>query len=168
MTPTRRNGAPSSRAGTRRKSGASWMERLSGAMARWTGSTAALASAFVLVLAWLLSGPFFDYSDTWQLAINTTTTIVTFLMVFMIQRAQNKDARATALKLNEVIAAIDGASNRMIDIEDLSEAELKTLHEHFRRLVTLAKKDHTVTQSHSIEEAETRHRRKAGAGRSSA
>jgi low affinity Fe/Cu permease len=142
---------------------ASWMERLSGAAARWTGGTTALAAAFGLVIVWLLCGPIFHFSNTWQLAINTTTTIVTFLMVFMIQRAQNKDSQATALKLNEIIAAIDGASNRLIDLEDLSEAELKTLHEHFRRLVILAKKDRVLTRSHTVEEAETRHRRKSPA-----
>ncbi|HKQ58626.1 MAG TPA: low affinity iron permease family protein [Candidatus Eisenbacteria bacterium] len=136
------------------------MERFSGTVARWTGGTAALAAAFALVIVWLLSGPIFHYSDTWQLAINTTTTIVTFLMVFLIQRAQNKDARATALKLNEVIAALEGASNRLIDLEDLSEAELDALHEHFRRLVALARKDRVLTASHSVEEAESRHRQK--------
>jgi len=95
---------------------ASWMERLSAAMARWTGSTAALIAAFGLVVAWVLCGPIFHFSDTWQLAINTTTTIITFLMVFLIQRAQNKDSKATALKLNEIIASIEGASNRFIDL----------------------------------------------------
>ena len=160
MTHTNRSEAPAARVG-RRATGGSWMERLSSAMARWTGSTPAIAAAFGLVILWLLCGPIFHYSDGWQLAINTTTTIITFLMVFMIQRAQNKDASATALKLNEIIAAIEGASNRLIDVEDLSEAELRTLHEHFRRLVTLAKKDRVLTRSHSVEEAETRHRHKA-------
>lgn len=136
------------------------MERRSSAVARWTGSTAALAFAFGLVAVWLLCGPVFHFSDTWQLSINTTTTIITFLMVFMIQRAQNKDAQVTALKLNEIIAALEGASNRLIDLEDLSEAELRTLHEHFRRLVELAGEDDVLTRSHSVEEAETRHRRK--------
>jgi low affinity Fe/Cu permease len=141
------------------------MERQSAALARWTGSTPALASAFGLVVVWLLCGPMFHFSDTWQLAINTTTTIITFLMVFMIQRAQNKDAMANALKLSEIIAALDGASNRLIDLDDLSEAELRTLREHFRRLVSLARKDRVLTLSHTVEEAETRHRRKMAAGK---
>ena len=136
------------------------MERFSIAIARWTGSTTALASAFALIIVWVLCGPLLHFSDTWQLTINTTTTIVTFLMVFLIQRAQNKDARATALKLNEIIAALEGASNRLIDLEDLSEAELEALHQHFRRLVTLARKDRVLTASHSVEEAEARHREK--------
>src|SRR6185295_12650064 len=103
MTRKKRSDAPARRA-PRHASGASWMERLSGALARWTGSTSALAAAFALVIAWLLCGPIFHFSDSWQLAINTTTTVVTFLMVFMIQRAQIKDAKATALKLSELIA----------------------------------------------------------------
>lgn len=163
MVRKKRSDAPAPRT-PRRTSGASWMERLSGALARWTGSTSALAAAFALVIVWLLCGPIFHFSDSWQLAINTTTTIVTFLMVFMIQRAQIKDAKATALKLSELIAALDGASNRLIDLEDLSEAELTTLQEHFRRLVELARKDRVLTRSHSVEEAETRHRRKTAAG----
>jgi low affinity Fe/Cu permease len=89
--------------------------------------------------------------------INTATTIVTFLMVFLIQRAQNKDSLALQLKLNELVAAVEGASNRLISVEDLSEAELQTLHQHYRRLVEMAKHDLKVTQSHSIEEAEARH-----------
>jgi low affinity Fe/Cu permease len=164
MTRSKRSDAHVVRAPRQARSG-SRMERLSRAMARWTGSTPALACAFGLVVVWLLTGPLFRYSDSWQLAINTTTTVVTFLMVFMIQRAQNKDAQVTALKLNELIAAVDGASNRLIDLEDLSEAKLRTLHEHFRRLVELAKKDSVLTRSHTVEEAETRHRHKTQAAR---
>src|SRR5262245_36308738 len=99
------------------------MERVSRAVSEWTGSTAAFVAAVALILGWLLSGPLFHYSDTWQLAINTSTTIITFLMVFVIQRAQNKDSKAMALKLNELIAAMQGASNRLIDVESLSEEE---------------------------------------------
>ncbi len=99
----------------------------------------------------------FRYSDTWQLTINTVTTVVTFLMVFLIQRSQNKDALAVQLKLNEVVAALDGASNRLIAVEDLSEHELKVLHSHFQRLAEMAKGDTHLTESHSIEEAEARH-----------
>ena len=105
----------------------------------------------------VLTGPLFEFSDTWQLVINTGTTIVTFLMVFLIQRTQNKDALAIHLKLNEIVAALEGASNRLIDVEDLNEDEIETLHKHYRRLVAMAKKDIKLTQSHSVEEADARH-----------
>jgi low affinity Fe/Cu permease len=107
-----------------------------------------------------VTGPIFHYSDTWQLVINTATTIVTFLMVFLIQQTQNKDTKAIELKLNELVAAVEGASNRLIGIEDLSEEELDTLHRHYRKLVVMAKKDIKLTMSHSVEEAEARHRAK--------
>ena len=141
---------------TRRRS-VSWVERMSTTITRWTGSTPAFALACAVVLAWVVTGPIFGFSDTWQLVINTGTTIVTFLMVFLIQRAQNKDALAIQLKLNELVAAIDGASNRLIDIEDLSEEELLALHRYYAQLVRMAKKDNSLTASHSVEEAEARH-----------
>ena len=128
---------------------------------RWTGRPWAFGIAVAVVAAWLVTGPIFKFSDTWQLVINTGTTIVTFLMVFLIQHAQNKDTRAIELKLNELVAAIDGASNRLIDVEELTEEELETLHKHFQRLVAMAKKDVRLTASHSIEEAEERHERKS-------
>ena len=121
------------------------------------GSTKAFIAATVIVIAWLFSGPHFRYSDTWQLVINTSTTIVTFLMVFLIQRAQNKGALAVQLKLNEIVAALEGASNQLISVEDLSEGELKVLHIHYQRLAEMAKRDHSVSDSHSIVEAEERH-----------
>jgi low affinity Fe/Cu permease len=139
-----------------RRSG-SWIERLSTTITRWTGSTSAFALACAVILVWVVTGPIFGFSDTWQLVINTGTTIVTFLMVFLIQRAQNKDAMAIQLKLNELVAAIDGASNRLIDVEDLSEEELVALHRYYAQLVRMAKKDNTLTASHSVEEAEARH-----------
>jgi low affinity Fe/Cu permease len=141
---------------TRRRS-ASWVERLSTTITRWTGSTSAFALACAVIVVWVVTGPIFGFSDTWQLVINTGTTIVTFLMVFLIQRAQNKDAMAIQLKLNELVAAIDGASNRLIDVEDLSEEELVALHRFYAQLVRMAKKDNTLTASHSVEEAEARH-----------
>src|SRR5207249_7013711 len=128
----------------------------------WTGSSWAFALAVLIILVWAATGPIFHYSDTWQLVINTGTTIVTFLMVFLIQRAQNKDSRAIELKLNELIAAIEGASNRLIAVEDLSEKELEALRTHYRELVRMAAKDVSLLQSHSIEEAAHRHRKKAG------
>jgi low affinity Fe/Cu permease len=128
--------------------------------ARWTGSSWAFALAVLTILLWLVTGPLFGFSDTWQLVINTGTTIITFLMVFLIQRSQNIDAHAIQLKLNELIAAVQGASNRLINIEDMSEEELEALHKHFQHLVGLAKKEHQLTRSHSVEEARHRHESK--------
>ena len=133
------------------------LERSSTVVTRWTGTSTAFAVACGIVLVWVVTGPLFGYSDTWQLVINTGTTIVTFLMVFLIQRTQNKDSLALHLKLNELVAAVNGASNRLIDIEDLSEQELLALREFYSRLVTMARRDDSLTQSHSIEEAEERH-----------
>jgi low affinity Fe/Cu permease len=142
---------------------ANWFENLSGRVTQWSGSTPAFACALGVVAVWGLLGPVFHYSDTWQLVINTGTTVVTFLMVFLIQRSQNKDALAIHLKLNELLAAIEGASNRMIDVEALSEKELYILHSHFVELARLSREEQNTTQSHSIEEAEQRHRRKTRA-----
>ncbi len=138
-------------------------ERFSRKVTEWTGSTWAFIVAFSIIVVWGATGPIFHFSDTWQLVINTGTTIVTFLMVFLIQRAQNKDARAVSLKLNEIVAAIEGASNRLIDVESLSEHELETLHRHYCRLVEMSKSDTSLTRSHSVEEADARHERKAQA-----
>ena len=106
---------------------------------------------------WALLGPLFRFSDTWQLVINTGTTIITFLMVFLIQRSQNKDSLAIHLKLNEIVAAVQGASNRLVDVESLSEKELETLHRHYGELAKLARSAADVTESHSVEEARARH-----------
>jgi low affinity Fe/Cu permease len=141
-------------------------ERLSGAVTAWAGGTSAFVAALLLIVGWVVLGPIFHFSDTWQLVINTTTTIVTFLMVFLIQRAQNKDARAASLKLNELIASVEGASNRLIDVEDLSEEELETLRMYFRRLVEMSKRDASLVRSHSVEEAATRHEVKLSGRRS--
>ena len=138
-----------------------FFERMSTAVTRWTGSTMAFGLACMVIAVWGVTGPIFGYSDTWQLVINTGTTIVTFLMVFLIQRSQNKDSLALQLKLNELVAAMEGASNRLIDVEDLTEDELRVLHRFYQRLATMAKKDFKLTESHSIEEAEERHSRKA-------
>jgi low affinity Fe/Cu permease len=132
-------------------------EALSTAATTWTGSTSALIGAVSMLTVWLITGPIFGFSDTWQLVMNTITSIITFLMVFLIQRTQNKDSLAVQLKLNELVAAVQGASNRLIDVEDLSEEELRLLHSHFQRLVHMAKKDGDLGQSHSIEEAQHRH-----------
>lgn len=144
------------------------LSRFATAATEWTGSTPAFVAALAVIVIWLVSGPLFHYSDTWQLVINTGTTIVTFLMVFLIQRTQNKDSLAVQLKLDELVAAIDGASNRLISVEDLSEEELKVLRIHFQRLAEMAKKEASVADSHSIEEAEARHMIKRDRRRSSA
>jgi low affinity Fe/Cu permease len=133
------------------------LSRFATAATTWTGSTPAFMTAVLVVLIWLITGPLFHYSDTWQLVINTGTTVVTFLMVFLIQRSQNKDALAVQLKLDEIVAALEGASNRLISVEDLSEEELKVLRIHYQRLAEMAKRDIKITDSHSIEEAEARH-----------
>jgi low affinity Fe/Cu permease len=104
-----------------------------------------------------VTGPLFGFGDTWQLVINTGTTIVTFLMVFLIQQTQNKDGKAVELKLNELVAATQGASNRLIDVEALSEDDLDTLRGYFRELAALAARDHDLTKSHSLEEARRLH-----------
>jgi low affinity Fe/Cu permease len=133
------------------------LSRFASAATAWTGSTPAFVCAASIVLIWIVTGPLFHFSDTWQLVINTGTTIVTFLMVFLIQRAQNRDALAVQLKLDEIVAALEGASNRLISVEDLSEEELKVLRIHYQRLAEMAKRDMKITESHSIEEAEARH-----------
>ena len=138
------------------------LERMSRRVTLWTGSSWAFATALAVVVVWAATGPIFHYADTWQLVINTGTTVVTFLMVFLIQRSQNKDAQAVHLKLNEIVAAIEGASNRLVDVEDLSEEELRTLHSYYATLSQMAKRDLTITQSHSIEEAAAGHEVKLG------
>jgi low affinity Fe/Cu permease len=133
------------------------LSRFASAATAWTGSTPAFVIAALIIVVWGITGPLFHYSDTWQLVINTGTTIVTFLMVFLIQRSQNKDALAVQLKLDEIVAAMEGASNRLISIEDLSEEDLKVLRIHYKRLAEMAKQDLKITESHSVEEAEARH-----------
>jgi low affinity Fe/Cu permease len=143
----------------------SWFETFSRAITQWTGSTQAFGLALATIVVWGVSGPLFHYSDTWQLAINTSTTIVTFLMVFLIQRAQNKDSLAVHLKLNEIVAVMQGASNRLIDVESLSEEELTTLHRYYGELAKLSRHATTVTESHSVEEARQHHGEKLGTTR---
>ncbi len=146
------------------------LERFSLQATKATGTSEAFVIALAVLFVWGITGPLFHFSDTWQLVINTGTTIVTFLMVFLIQRTQNKDALAIHLKLNEIVAAMEGASNRLIDVEDLTEAEMAVLHQHYQKLVVMAKHDAKLTETHSIEEAEARHqtkhakRRRAGWG----
>ena len=122
-----------------------------------TGSSAAFIIAIVIILVWIVTGPVFHYSDTWQLIINTGTTIVTFLMVFLIQKSQNKDSKAVHLKLNELLASHQGASNRMVDIEDLTELDLDHLHKFYVELSNLAEKEDDLTCTHSIDAAQENH-----------
>jgi low affinity Fe/Cu permease len=136
------------------------LEQMSTAVTRWTGSTQAFAGALLIIVVWAALGPIFHFSDTWQLVINTGTTIVTFLMVFLIQRSQNKDSLAIHLKLNEIVAAMEGASNRLIDVEALNEEELTTLRRYYGELAKLARKETNVTESHSVEEARALHSNK--------
>ena len=107
------------------------------ATALWTGHPAAFLLAVIVVLAWIVSGPMFHFSDTWQLVINTGTTIVTFLMVFLIQNTQNRDTLAIQLKLSELVLAMKGAQNKFATIEDLSDEELRELHEDCRARVEM-------------------------------
>jgi low affinity Fe/Cu permease len=121
------------------------------------GSTPAFLIAFGLIIVWLVSGPLFGFSDTWQLVINTTTTIITFLMVFLIQKTQNKDAVALHIKLNELIVSQKMASNRIVSVEDLTEDELEILHKHYEKLAELARKQKGIRETHSQKAAERRH-----------
>ena len=140
-------------------------EKFSLTVTNATGSTPAFIIAFTLVIVWAVTGPLFNYSEQWQLVINTGTTIITFLMVFLIQKSQNKDSLAVHLKLNEIVAVIEGASNRLIDVESLSEEELTTLHRYYGELAKLSRRATTVTESHSVEEARQRHTAKLGTRR---
>lgn len=137
-----------------------FFERFSNAVTSWAGSSYAFLTAFLIILLWAASGPFFGYSETWQLVINTGTTIITFLMVFLIQKSQNKDNKAIQLKLNELIAADERASNRMVDLEDITEEELDKLHKFYEKLSDLAQKENDIHTSHSIDEAVRINKRK--------
>jgi len=138
-------------------------ERFAYWVTKAAGSSYAFITAFGIIIIWLLSGPIFGFSDTWQLIINTGTTIITFLMVFLIQKSQNRDSRIFQLKLNELISSHEGASNRLLQIDDLSEEELETLVKFYVILAKRAKQDASLTQSHSIEEAEQLHHEKLDA-----
>ncbi|GAB4052118.1 low affinity iron permease family protein [Spirosoma litoris] len=128
-------------------------ERFASAVTKATGSSAAFIIAFLTVIIWAITGPIFHYSETWQLVINTGTTIVTFLMVFLIQKAQNKDSMSVQLKLNELIAATKGASNRLVSVENLTEEELQVLQKHYQTMAEITKQASDLRQSHSVEEA---------------
>jgi low affinity Fe/Cu permease len=125
-----------------------------------TGTTTAFILACTSIILWIVTGPIFKFSDTWQLVINTGTTIITFLMVFLIQKTQNKDSIAIQIKLNELVAASSKASNRIVSAEDMTEEELIVLSKYYTKLATMAKKEENLNRSHSIEEAQLDHKRK--------
>ena len=132
---------------------ASISERFAAAVTKATGSTAAFILAFFAVLVWAVTGPIFHYSENWQLVINTGTTIITFLMVFLIQKAQNKDSLAIQLKLNELVAAHEFASNRLVNVENMSEEEMKVIQKYYASLSKMSRSEESLQQSHSIDEA---------------
>ena len=142
------------------KSKPHFFERFSSAVSRATGSTAAFMIAAAVVVVWALCGPFFHYSETWQLIINTGTTIITFLMVFLIQKVQNKDSLAIQLKLNELVASHELSSNRLVNVENMSEDELKVLQKYYTKLSEMTKMEESLLQSHSIDEATNIHQHK--------
>jgi low affinity Fe/Cu permease len=137
-----------------------WFDKIAKIVTRATGRPATFIAAVGVVILWAATGPIFNYSDTWQLVINTGTTIVTFLMVFVIQQSQNKDTIALQLKLNELIACQKNASNRLIDVEDLTEDELEVLKNFYVQLSKLAKKESQLYSTHSIDEATKVHDQK--------
>ena len=141
----------------KKKSGLSkFFNNFSNAVTKATGKPAAFIIATLVIITWAVTGPIFHFSDTWQLVINTGTTIITFLMVFVIQHSQNKDTVAIQLKLNELIAASHEASNRLISIEDLTDEELDVLKKFYTHLAQLARKEKNVFKTHSIDEAKRR------------
>ena len=130
-----------------------FLENFATAVSKATGSNSAFIIALALVLIWGATGPIFHYSENWQLVINTGTTIITFLMVFLIQKAQNKDSLAIQLKLNELVAAHEFASNRLVNVENMTESEMKVIQKYYSRLSEITKKEESLQQSHSIDEA---------------
>ena len=131
----------------------SYFEKFANLATTFTGSSLAFLGALSIVIIWAVSEPILNYSETWQLVINTGTTIITFLMVFLIQKSQNKDSKAIQIKLNEIIASNERASNRIVDIEDLTEKELDQLHLFYAKLADEAEEDIDIHSSHSIDAA---------------
>jgi low affinity Fe/Cu permease len=135
-------------------------ERAAAQVTKIAGSSTAFLVAVAVIVLWAVTGPVFNFSDTWQLVINTGTTIITFLMVFIIQQSQNKDSMAIQLKLNELIASNERASNRLIVVEDLTQEELEVLKKFYVKLADLAKKENDLHSSHSVDEADDIHQQK--------
>jgi low affinity Fe/Cu permease len=122
-----------------------------------TGSNVALAISFSIVVLWVLSGFFFDFSQKWASIIGTLSSVITILMVFLIQKTQSKDSLAIQLKLNELVAAHGSASNRLVNVEGMTEEELKVIQKYYSKLSEFAKKQDTLTESHSIDEMHNEH-----------
>lgn len=137
-----------------------FFEIFSAKVSAWAGSTFGFFGALSIVLLWAAAGPFFHYSENWQLVINTGTTIITFLMVFLIQKSQNKESLAIQLKLNELVASHEFASNRLVNVENMTEDELKVIRKYYTQLSLLTKDEESLQQSHSIDEAKGSHERK--------
>jgi len=119
----------------------SWFTRFANGAARATGKPATFLLAVLVVVVWGVTGPLFGFSDTWQLVINTGTTIVTFLMVFLIQNTQNRDAEAMHVKMDELIRALEGAHNALLDLEELADEDLDEVRERYRKLAAKARRD---------------------------
>ena len=132
-------------------------EKISSGITRAVGTSTAFIISLFVIVTWAITGPIFHFSDTWQLIINTGTTIITFLMVFLIQQSQNKDSMALQLKLNELIASNEKASNRLIVVEDLTQNELDVLKNFYVKLSELAKQENDLHSSHSVDEADDIH-----------
>src|SRR5215203_3312160 len=145
---------------TNKRGFAARFEKIAAVITKMTGSSTAFLISLCIIIIWAVTGPLFHFSDTWQLVINTGTTIITFLMVFVIQQSQNKDSLAIQLKLNELIAAEERASNRLIVVEDLSQDELEILKKFYVRLSNLAKEQNDLHSSHSVDEAADVHEHK--------
>jgi low affinity Fe/Cu permease len=147
---------------TKKKEGSKmgFFERFSSKATALAGSTYGFFGALTIVILWAVCGPVFHYSETWQLVINTGTTIITFLMVFLIQKSQNKESLALQLKLNELVASHEFASNRLVNVENMTEDELKVIKKYYSSLSDLTKNEESLQQSHSIDEAKGNHERK--------
>jgi low affinity Fe/Cu permease len=143
-----------------KKSGKHFFEKFASKASKAVGSSFAFITALTIVILWAISGPFFGFSETWQLVINTGTTIITFLMVFLIQKSQNKDSLAIQLKLNELVASNEKSSNRLVDIESMTEEEMMIVQKYYQKLSELSDKHESIKTSHSIEEAHQDHQEK--------
>ncbi|MES2431632.1 MAG: low affinity iron permease family protein [Bacteroidota bacterium] len=137
-----------------------FFDKLASKVTAWTGSSVGFFCALAVVVVWAVTGPIFNFSETWQLVINTGTTIVTFLMVFLIQKSQNKDSLALQLKLNELVASHEFASNRLVNIENMTEEDLKVIQKYYKHLSQLSSKEENLQETRSIDEAEDHHQQK--------
>src|SRR5580692_8055934 len=133
------------------------IENLASSLIKATGSNVAMLLAFGIVLVWVTGGLFFHFSEKWKSDISTISSIITILMVFLIQKAQNKDSLAIQLKLNELVAAHGSASNRLVNVEGMTEEELKVIQKYYFKLGEFAKKEDNLMHSHSIDEKHEEH-----------